>query len=271
MGWIPDLPDPRDYTPDHGEVRPLLEGLRGFKRRKLPRHCDLRRDGDGDYFSPVEDQGILNCSSVFACLSLVEYFERRVLGHTFEPSQLYLYKMARKLRGLSGDSGIDLRSTFKALVRYGVPPNEFWPYDVKTFDDEPRDLSLLGFTREFETFRYVRLDSANKTGADVLQAVKLFLAADIPVTFGFSVPRSLAADGDTPYRHTFDSIRGGQAVVAVGYDDHRVSTNKGALLVRSSWGEGWGTLGYGWLPYVYVERRLARDVWVHLSATWLGC
>jgi C1A family cysteine protease len=125
MGWIPDLPDPRDYTPEHQQVRLLLARLKRPRWLALPSHVDLRQDADGVYFSPAEDQGPLGCSAVFACLSLVEYFERRALGTTFEPSQLFVYKMARKLRGVPGDSGVDLRSTLKALVRYGVPPEKF--------------------------------------------------------------------------------------------------------------------------------------------------
>jgi C1A family cysteine protease len=37
---------------------------------------------------------------------------------------------------------------------------------------------------------------------------------------------------------------GGQAVLAVGYDD----ANK-RLIVRNSWGKGWGDEGYFYMPY----------------------
>lgn len=269
MGWIPDLPDPRDFTPEHEQIAPLLHSLRPSRKKAIPKRVDLRQDADGTYFSPAEDQGPLACSAVFACLALVEYFERRTLGHTFEPSHLFLYKMARKIRGLSGDSGIDLRSTFKALIRYGVPPAHFWPYDPATFDNEPHDLSLLGFTREFASLRYIRLDPPGTPGATVLQTVKSFLASRFPIAFGFSVPSSLSSEADIPYRPTFDTIRGGQAAVAVGYDDEHRTATKGALLIRSSWGEAWGKEGYGWLPYLHIEGRLARDFWTPLRDDWL--
>ncbi len=251
------------------EVLAAFAELHRSRKTSLPGKIDLREDADGRYFSPPGNQAPLNCSSVFACLSLIEYFERRGLGNTFEPSALFVYKMARKLRGLIGDSGVDLRSTLKAIVRYGVPPQHFWPYESEKFDKGPCDMSLLGYAREFAHMQYFRIEDSNTTGEEVLEAVKSFLAARFPVAFGFPVPYSLYKGPDIPYRPTFDGIRGGQAVVAVGYDDNHPSATSGAVLVRSSWGDTWGDDGYGWLPYSYIESRLARDFWTMLRQDWL--
>jgi C1A family cysteine protease len=60
-----------------------------------------------------------------------------------------------------------------------------------------------------------------------------------------------------------DKPRGGHAVAAVGYDDnYKIGNSKGALLIRNSWGTGWGQQGYGWLPYDYVREYLSSDFWV---------
>lgn len=130
MGWIPDLPDPRDYTYRHKTVSDLLgEKLKRPRRRTLPASVHLRCGDDGEsYFTDPDDQGSLNSSSACTVLSLVEYFERRVRGRTFEGSKRFLYKVTRyrqqKRLRVSGDTGVDLRTTLKELIQFGVPSEE---------------------------------------------------------------------------------------------------------------------------------------------------
>jgi C1A family cysteine protease len=65
-------------------------------------------------------------------------------------------------------------------------------------------------------------------------------------------------------------VCGGQAVIAVGYDDRvTIGTQQGALLIRSSWGHDWGDEGHGWLPYAFTETRLAADFWTVFRKDWL--
>jgi C1A family cysteine protease len=65
-------------------------------------------------------------------------------------------------------------------------------------------------------------------------------------------------------------------VVAVGYHDRKIIKNsngdefEGALLIRNSWGRGWGQGGYGWMPYEYVLKGLTADWWSLLKAEWLA-
>jgi C1A family cysteine protease len=272
LGWRPDVPDFRDYapTPEHDEIWQLLLRLHPAPRgkRRVPSRVDLRRVDEAEMFTPVEDQGPLQSSTAFACLSLVEYFERRVFGRTLHASKLFLYQMTCKLQRSTGDNGADLRTTLKAMVRFGVPPQEFWAYNPGTFSEEPSDPFLFGFAEMYRSIRYLRLDQANAPGAETLRRMKSFLAAGFPVAFGFPVPSSLSTAGEIPYRPTFDSIRGGQSVVAVGYDDQKNTSPKGALLVRCSWGTTWGEQGYGWLPYAYVDHALAVSCWTLVAAEW---
>ena len=124
-------------------------------------------------------------------LGLVEYFERRVRGRTFEGSTLFLYKVTRnrtqKRMRVMGDSGADLRTTLKVLVQFGVPPEEHWPYEMNRFDDEPSAF-IYGLAKRFAGMHYFRLDEPNQHGAKTWETVKSFLAAGFPVVFGFRFP-----------------------------------------------------------------------------------
>jgi C1A family cysteine protease len=264
LGWQESLPDFRDYSLESPEVRAMLERLSPGP----PRDALVEMESLASFFPEIEDQGPINSSPAQACVDLVQYFDRRALGRTVRLSKLFVYQAAQRLIGSSGTGAIDLRSTLKAITSFGIPYEQHWPYDVEKVNDEPTAF-LYAFADRFRSIRYIRLDARNQTGQETLAIVKSLLNAGFPAVFGFSVPTSLSRDGDIPYRPTFDTIQGGQAVVAVGYDDERISGTKGALRIRNSWGRDWGDDGYGWLPYAYVEEQLAADFWTLLSDEWL--
>ena len=87
-------------------------------------------------------------------------------------------------------------------------------------------------------------------------------AAPIPFVFGFTVYESLesvtvAKTGIVPIPGASERSVGGHAVLAVGYDDR-----KEHVIVRNSWGAGWGDKGYCYLPYRYITTaNLSDDFW----------
>ncbi len=280
-GWLPPLPDLRDYTEETPEVAEMVQrlGLSSSARENpsLPPKVDLRA-----WCSTIENQGQLGSCTAHAAVGVVEYFENRAFKNHIDGSRLFVYKTTRNLMGLTGDTGAWLRNTMGALALCGVAPETYWPYtDAKPdFDKEPTSF-VYAVADNFEALRYFCHDPLGKSKPpeDVLRTVKMFLAAGIPSMFGFFGFPSFGSSniqGGIPYPCSGEQAQWGHAIVAVGYDDSMKITNTqcntsttGALLIRNSWGTSWGDQGYGWLPYEYVLNKLALDFWSLLRMEWV--
>lgn len=285
LGWMPDHPSIRDFHPSsdkipnklkaRGQQNTLKELLQSTNASNIPTHIDLR-----EYCSPIEDQGAIGSCTANAGVALLEYYEKRSTGKHIDASRLFLYKATRNLLGLLGDTGASLRSTMEAMVLFGVPPEEYWPYSDASpdFDEEPSAF-CYAFGQNFQSINYYRLDPIGSSQKNLLKSVKYNLALERPSMFGFTVYSSyMQADdnGKIPFPTDHETVVGGHAVIAVGYDDKIVIENKnpggcktkGALLIRNSWGTEWGDGGYGWLPYEYLEQGLATDWWSLIKSEW---
>jgi C1A family cysteine protease len=292
MGWLPDFPDLRDYTVERKEppsngvpadeavsVNGMLRQVGAFasakskKSAKLPVRVDLR-----EWCSAVEDQGEIGSCTAHAGVSLIEYFERRAFGRHIDASRRFLYKVTRNLMRLTGDTGAYCRTTMGAIALFGVPPEEYWPYDIENFDEEPPAF-CYAFAQNYRAIQYYRLDPAGVSRPELLAQIKLNLHSGLPLMFGFtvynSIEQSWEMDGKIPFPSRTDKTTGGHAVMAVGYDDeleiqHNGSEKTtGAILIRNSWGPTWGEEGYGWLPYDFVLSGIAIDWWSLLKKDWV--
>jgi C1A family cysteine protease len=267
LGWRRDLPDFRDYTPTADKIKEILDQSEPMKRAddKMPKFADLR-----EWCSPIEDQDWVRSCTACAGMGVIEYFQRRAFGKHIDGSRMFLYKVTRNLIGDKGDSGAFLRDTMKAMVLFGVPPEEYWPYIPEKFEDEPPAF-CYAFAQNYKAMRFFRLDPPGAETKDILANTKKFVASHLPVMFGFStfssMPKRYDGRSDIPVPTKGEKMLGGHAVVAVGFDDNRkIGDYKGALLIRNSWGLNWGENGYGWLPYEFVRIGLAVDFWSLVQA-----
>ena len=278
-GWLPPLPDFRDYSEGHPQIQELTKKLRiglGISS-SLPDKADLRQ-----WCPEIDNQGSLGSCTAHAAAGIVEYFEQKTYGKYNHASRLFIYKTTRNLLGVTGDTGAWLRNTMGALARCGAPEEKYWPYTDQdpAFDQEPSSF-VYSIAKDFAAIKYFRHDAAslNLQPAAVLDSVKKYLATGIPAMFGFWGFDSLEATdtaGGIPYPCPAEEAQWGHAITAVGYDDSKKITNTrcnkttiGALLFRNSWGTAWGEAGYGWLPYDYVLNKLALDFWSLLGMQWL--
>ena len=239
-GWSPDLKDPRDLKFSQKVAAPIQE--------LLPRSVDLRPQ-----CSPVVDQGNLGSCTANALAGALEFLELMARTPLVTKSRLFIYYNERQADGtVASDAGSQLRTGIKVVAKQGACAETLWPYDPTKFTNKPPAVAYVQAVNNLIT-RYWRLDT--------LQDMKACLSQGYPFVFGFTVfegfeSLDVAKTGEVPMPAPGESPLGGHAVMACGYDD-----SKGVLIVRNSWGPGWGQTGYFTLPYGYIEQGLATDFW----------
>lgn len=239
-GWRPQLPDQRD----------LLLPSRLTSPTALPESVELRGG-----MPSVYDQGNIGSCTANAIAAAYEFTQNRQGQLMVTPSRLFIYYGERVLEGTTKqDSGAYIRDGFKVLAKTGACRETTWPYVTSRFAKRP-SAKAYAEAKAHQALVYMAV-------LQTVTALKGCLAEGFPFVFGFTVYESFESDtvastGIVPMPAPRETVLGGHAVLAVGYDDARQ-----AFLVRNSWGNGWGIGGHFWMPYAYVSsQRLASDFW----------
>jgi C1A family cysteine protease len=240
-GWIPDLPDHRDYlyaAPAEIAVAP-------------PANVDLRAQ-----CPPVYDQGQLGSCTANAIAGAIQFDQmKQKLAQIFTPARLFIYYNERAIEHtVDSDSGAQIRDGIKNVGKQGDCPETEWPYVITKFKTKPPK-KCFADALKYKVVLYQRL-------TQMLSQLKGCLASGWPFVFGFTVYESfesaqVAKTGHASLPKSNEQSIGGHAVMCVGYDD-----SKQWFTIRNSWGSKWGMKGYFTLPYAYVTAaNLASDFW----------
>jgi C1A family cysteine protease len=249
FGWVPDLPDPRDF----------LFAAPPAVLLNLPPSVDLRPS-----CPPVYDQGELGSCTANAIGGAFEFEQIKLKLQEFVPSRLFIYYNERAIEGtIDQDSGARIRDGIKSVVKQGVCPETDWPYatDMPTVTKKPD-------TRAFADALQNKANTYHRVVQNLNQ-MKGCLADGYPFVFGFAVyasfeSPSVAKTGIVPMPSPNTEAQiGGHAVTAVGYDD-----SQQRFIVRNSWGAKWGIAGYCTMPYAYLtDHAYSSDFWTIRGVT----
>jgi C1A family cysteine protease len=239
-GWLPDLPDQRDLM--YSAIKPKLPAL--------PGKVDLRSK-----CSPIENQRSLGSCTANALAGGLEFLELKDGTPFVDLSRLFIYYNERVIEGtVTHDSGAFIRDGIKSLAKQGVCPEKEWPYKVSKFKTKPT-AKCYADAKKHQITSYHRINT--------VEEMRTCLADGFPFVFGFTVydafeSAAVAKSGVLNMPGPSEKVKGGHAVMAVGYDD----TQK-RFIIRNSWDTDWGMQGYFTMPYDYLDpaKNLADDFW----------
>lgn len=256
LNWRPDLPDHRDfkYSLHHATEATA----------KLPASVNLKA-----HCPPVVDQGQIGSCTGNAIAGMMGYMQLREIRYKLDPSgapemfdtktfmpfsRLFIYYNEREMEGTTNeDAGAMIRDGIKSISSTGVCSEKTWSYTPSHLYKMP-PVAAYKEASQHVVKTYSRING--------LTEMKACLAAGYPFVFGFTVydnfmTEEMARTGKLTMPGPNDSVQGGHAVMAVGYDDaHKRFT------IRNSWGTSWGLNGYFHMPYEYISNDdLASDFW----------
>lgn len=177
-------------------------------------------------------------------------------------SRLWVYYLARAAdHDTANDDGCQIHNAAAAIARYGLPPEEVWPYSDANGPSAPfaKMPSPEAWRAAFDATFGLREHRITSSGAARVDDVKRALGQGRVVVFGTDVSEDFCAgrfDPTVPLDPPVgQKIAGGHCRVYVSHDARGVK-------VANSWSAGWGDGGYSIDSWDYVTWSGTTDLWV---------
>jgi C1A family cysteine protease len=196
-------------------------------------------------FGPVRDQGQRS-----TCLAFATSDTHAALRGAWAPlSCEFLFYHAQRRANRKPSQGALLDAMLDALRHDGQPHESGWTYLV----DDPADVSKwlppAGVAPLFRRAAEEKQSAMDTIIAELTQGRPVIVLTCLSWSFDWVRPDGIVDEAtsekpDMNRRH---------AVIAVGHGD---IGGQRAMLIRNSWGDGWGAGGYGWLTEKYAVPRV---------------
>ena len=152
--------------------------------------------------------------------------------------------------GTASHDGTTLRSIADAVEQAGQTFETVWPYN-ETLGSGTEPAPATAAAATFCTAELFDVPLAHD-GID--EDLETTLTAGLPVVVVLEITSEFehpGPDGEIDLPSLSAPVNDYHAITAVGAATNAAGDQR-RLLIRNSWGPGWGAGGYGWLPYDYL-------------------
>jgi len=224
--------------------------------KSLPDSLDWR-NLDGNWVTPVRDQGACGSCWAFSALAQVESWWKirwQMPDIDFDLSEQFLLSCSDA--GTCEEGGM-VSASFDFIQQQGVPLEKYLPYQAKTnISCAQTQDGWEGDAVQIPGWGYVTFGEAQ------VENIKTALLYH-PVSASFEVFADFYAYHSGVYEHVFGDSEGWHAVLIVGWNDREQS-----WIVKNSWGSGWGEKGYFRIKWGQSNFGLSNEfIWDDLSSS----
>jgi len=203
----------------------------------LPAVLDWR-DNNGAWVTPILDQG--NCGSCVAFATIATLETQYRISSGLSLFNIRLSPQALMSCGGGSCGGWNVGPAASYVKSHGVPAESCFPY---TSGSSGEDVTCHMCKDSAMTMVKASSVTTPTSYSFDINALKQALQSG-PLATDLDVYADFMLYSSGVYKHTTGDDLGGHAVSIVGYDD-----NKQALIIRNSWGTGWGENGFAYVSY----------------------
>jgi C1A family cysteine protease len=203
----------------------------------------------GAGLGPVRDQGQRGTCLAFA--SSAAHEAARAASGSTELSVEWLF-WAAKQRDADPDDGTTPAAIRDALLHVGQPEEDVWPYDdARSHSDVSYSPPVLNGVTCYQRASVVPAPTVADVVASLDAGTTPVLGITLTVPFHYATP----TDSRVGEFAALEPVTGSHAVLAVGYG-RDVRDGELYVVIRNSWGHGWGQGGYAFVGSAYLNLHL---------------
>ena len=212
-----------------------------------PDAFDWRSVNGHSYVSAVKDQG--SCGSCWAFASTAALESKALISMNTPDVNLNLAEqLLVSCSGAGSCNGGQVNGAANYLQKTGEAAETAFPYTAKDATCGTAQSGWQNNAFKIDNWQYVHNKYSSSPSKLTPELIKNALYNSGPLPATFNVYSDFFSYRSGVYSVTSTSFQGRHAVVIVGYDDAA-----GALIVKNSWGTGWGENGYFRVAYSQLD------------------